>query len=356
MEHFQKSMFTKNAKEPTFIIAEMAWAHDGLPEKAKTIMKGAKEAGADAISVHITNMPAYMVKHYKSLAGKTLSEGREDFNIYAYQDAINIKDKDWPGLFSYAKKLGLAILAMPNDHPSIALCRKLKPDAHVIHASCFTDEDFVSAVGKEKKPVILRMGGATIGEIERTVRLLQHAGASEVVLLHGIQLYPTNIGDTHIGLVPALRDMFGLNVGLADHVDATSPLASIIPLLAIPLGITIIEKHITHDRSLKGEDIEAALNPDEFKTFVSYVRAAEKAMGVSSFRDLSQAEIVYRGVSRKKTVAAKDIKKGEKITKTHLAFKRSDTGAPMEESKYLIERTAKEEVKKDEGITWERIV
>jgi sialic acid synthase SpsE len=69
-------------------------------------------------------------------------------------------------------------------------------------------------------------------------------------------------------IFPSLRQIFGLQVGLADHIDGDSHLAMIVPLLGIPLGATIIEKHITHNRQLKGVDYESALNPDEFKKLV----------------------------------------------------------------------------------------
>lgn len=339
----------------TFIIAEMAWAHEGSVDIAKTIIKGAADAGADAISVHITNMPAYMVQNYKSLSGQTLSEGREDVNIYNYQDKINIKDKDWGPLFSYARKFKLKVCAMTNDLPSLALCQKLKPEMYAIHASCFLEEDLIRSVGRQGNPVVLRIGGATLGEIEWVVHLLKEEGAGEIILLHGIQLYPTTIEGHHLNLIPSLKSIFDLTVGVADHVDANAPFALIMPLLAIPLGAKVIEKHITHDRTLKGEDSESALNPDEFKTFVEYVRASEKALGTSHFRKLSQAEIIYRGVSRKKTVAAKNLKKGETIKKSSFTAKRSDEGMPPNETPLIIGKKANRNIKKDEGITWEKI-
>lgn len=339
----------------TFIIAEMAWAHDGSLEKAKKIAKAASDAGADAVGIHITSMPDYMVKRYGSNAGQTLSAGNESVCVYDYLVKINLKKEEWAAFFSYTKKLGLKIAVMPNDRPSLKFSSALKPDIYVIAAACFTEEDFVALVAKEKKPVVLRIGGATLGEIENTVRILQKGGATNITLLHGIQLYPTHVADTHVNLLSSLRAIFGLPVGIADHVDAKSDLALVIPLLAIPLGVSMIEKHLTHDRSLKGEDIEAALNPDEFATFVRYVRACEEALGENSFREFSKGELTYRNVSRKKIVAAKILKKGEVMERTSFTFKRSDIGLPAGEAKHLIGKKAKRAIAKDEGITWENI-
>ncbi len=339
-----------------YVIAEMAWSHDGSREKARQIIKGTSDAGADAISVHITSMKDYMVKDYGSLAGQTVSAGKETEKIFDYQERINLKDNDWEDLFPYAKSLGLAICAMPNDMPSLKLCIKLKPDSYVIHASCFVDENFVTEVAKQKRPVILRIGGATLGEIESTVNIIKKNGTDDIILLHGIQLYPTRIENTRLNLIPALKAIFGLPVGLAEHMDGDSRLAMIVPLLALPLGAAVIEKHITFNRQEKGEDFESALNPGEIKQLVADIREIEKAMGSSSFESLSAAEIRYRQVSRKKTVASRAIKKGEKLSQQDIIFKRSDDGLSPDESKFIIGRTASEDIKEESPITWAKLL
>jgi sialic acid synthase SpsE len=353
-------MIIKNPKigsgEKIFIIAEMAWSHDGSVENARKIITGAAEAGADAISLHITSLKDCMVKDYRCLAGQTLSAGKKKISIYDYLNKINLKNNDWKKIFNYARNLGLIICAMPNDIPSVKLCKKLNPDIYVISSACFIEENLVSEIAKQKKPLILRIGGATLGEIENTINLIKKEGGSDITLLHGIQSYPTKIEDTHLNLIPSLKKIFGLPVGLADHIDADSELSLIIPLMAIPMGAEVIEKHITHNRSLKGEDFEAALNPDEFKKFVEYIRKVEKALGKSHFRDFSEAELKYRKVSRKKTVVSKIINKNEKITKENITFKRSDEGVYPDESKFLIGRIAKKNIKKDESLTWDKVL
>ena len=342
--------------QPSFVIAEMAWSHDGSREKAKQIIKGTSDAGADAISVHVTSMKDYMVRDYGSLAGQTVSAGKEQEKIFDYQERINLKNNDWEELFPYAKGLGLAVCAMPNDMPSLRLCEKLGADSYVIHASCFVDENFVIEVAKQKKPVILRIGGATLGEIENTVNTIKKHGTEDIILLHGIQLYPTRIENTRLNLIPSLKSIFGLPVGLAEHMDGDSRLAMIVPLLALPLGAAVIEKHITYNRQLKGEDFESALNPDELKRLVEDIREMEKAMGSSSFESLSAAEIRYRQVSRKRTVAARAIKKGKKLSQEDITFKRSDDGLYPDESKFIIDRTASEDIREESPITWAKLL
>jgi len=342
--------------QPAFIIAEMAWAHDGLVEKAKKIVKGAADAGADAISLHITSIKDYMVKDYGCSAGQTLSVGKRKENIYNYLDRINLKNSDWEELFSYAKSLGLVICVMPNDIQSLRLCEKLGADSYVIAAACFVEENLVSEVAKQKKPMILRIGGATLGEIESTVNLIREQGTEDMILLHGFQLYPTKIEDTQLRLIPSLKTVWGLPVGLADHMDAESSMAVVVPLVALAFGANVIEKHITHDRKLRGEDFVSALNPDEFKKLVEYVREIEKSFGSPAIEPLSEGELSYRQVSRKRTVATRLIRKGERITQEDMALKRADDGIYPDETGLIIGRTASRDIKENAPITWDKIL
>jgi sialic acid synthase SpsE len=343
--------------QPTFVIAEMAWSFDGSLEKAKKIVKGASDANADAISIHVTSVKDYMVKAYGSTAGQTVSAGKETEIIFDYLDRVNLKQNDFKELFAYAKSLGLVTCAMPNDMVSLKLCENsLKPDAYVIAAAVFVEESTVVEIGKQKVPVLLRIGGATLGEIETTANRIREQGNEDIILLHGFQSYPTKIENSRLRLIPSFKAIFGLPVGLADHIDAESPLAHTVPLVALGFGANVIEKHVTHDRSLKGEDFESALNPDELKKLVSDIRDIEKSFGPDWFGPLSAEEIRYRKVSRKRSVAVRPIKKGKALTAEDIVFKRADDGISPDEIRFIIGRTAKEDIKEDVPLTWDLLL
>jgi len=239
---------------------------------------------------------------------------------------------------------------------SLKLCKMIKPDAYVIAAACFVEEDMVTEIGKQKRPVILRIGGATLGEIEATANRIREQGNEDIILLHGFQSYPTKIENTRLKLIPSFKTLFGLPVGLADHIDAESHLALEVPLVALGFGANVIEKHVTHDRSLKGEDFESALNPSELKKLVGDIREIEKAFGPSSFGPLSADEVRYRRVSRKRTVAARPIKKGKAIAEKDIIFKRADDGIYPDESRFVIGRNAGVNIEEDTPLTWDKIL
>jgi len=340
---------------PTFVIAEMAWSHDGSVGNAKKIIKAAFDAKADAVKFHITLLEDYMVPHYGSGKGR-VSAGKEIRRIYDYLKVINLDKKAWKELFAYTKELKLLIIAMCNDLPSLRFASKLSPDAYDIHSSCLSDENFVKEVAKDMKPVFLGIGASTLSEIESAISWIKETGNNDIALMYGFQSYPTRLEDMHLRYIQSLKQMFSLSVGFADHTDGGSELALITPLVALPFGTNILEKHLTYDRSAKGEDFESALNPSDMKRFVELLREVEKAFGSSAVRPFSEAELKYREVSKKRAVAKIDMKKNEKITKDKIAFKRSDEGVYPEESKFLIGKRARYAVAKDDPLTWEKIL
>jgi len=200
------------------------------------------------------------------------------------------------------------------------------------------------------------IGGASLGEIDQTVRLVRESGNQDFVLLHGIQLYPTDLSCLNLSALRVLQTVFNCPVGLADHIDGGSELAPVLPLLALPYGATVIEKHITLDRELKHEDFEAALGVGEFRRFVEHIRRAEMAIGNGAVGALTPADLKYRRVSRKRIVLRAPLSKGVVLSRDHLTFKRSDYGAEPSQLSLLVGRTLHCDVDKDEGVDLSKVL
>jgi sialic acid synthase SpsE len=245
----------------------------------------------------------------------------------------------------------MAVCLMPNDRPSLALSLSLRPDALVLSPASFVEDDFVDAVGASGVPLILRIGGATLGEIEATIGRLRDAGARDLLLLHGFQTYPTRLEETALRVMPVLSQMFDCAVGLADHLDGADPLAITIPALAVAVGAVALEKHITWDRAERGEDFESALDPLQFASFVGYVRQAETALGTTAMPRFGPDVLRYRQIVRKRVVAAGDLPEGTVLGPHHLACKRSDEGSEAGQRASLIGRRLRQAVRRDAPIT-----
>jgi N,N'-diacetyllegionaminate synthase len=347
-----------NGGRKTYIIAEMAWAHNGSLDTAIQILLGAKKAEADAIGVHLTSMPDYMVPHYRCLDGQTLSarQGNDEEQIYRYLRQLNLKQEDWKKFFQLAVELGIEVCAMCNDQASLSFARSQGAiSLYAISAACFTERDFVLEIAREKTPLVLRIGGATLGEIEQTLNLIRQANDEEIVLLHGIQLYPTDTRLLNLSALAALKVSFQCAVGLADHIDGGLDEALFLPALAIPYGATVIEKHITLDRTLKHEDYEAALGVEEFQRFVRNIQLAELAIGKGGLVTGTPADLEYRRVSRKRTVASRSLSQGSVITRFDVVLKRSDHGLDPGQLELLIGRTLRFDVSADEGLDFSKV-
>ncbi len=338
---------------PTFVVAEMAWAHDGSVDKAGTIVEGAARAGASAINFHLTSMKDYMVPDYGTGRGR-VSAGKETRPVFDYLQSINLSQSDWLKLSAQAHDRGLLVSAMCNDFASLDFAAsRLHPDMLMIHPSAIGEEAFVRAVAGVQKPVVLYIGGLWLGEVERAIRWAKEAGNEQLILQHGFQSYPTAPADLNLRFISTLKRLFGLPVAFGDHTDGGSEMALVVPLLAAGMGANVIEKHITYDRSARGEDFESALDPADFKVMVERLRQAEAALGSSAWRPLSPRELDYRGVVRKRAVASRALPRDTIITLEDIAFKRSDAGLYPEDVHILIGRKTIKKLDENSPVTWD---
>ncbi len=338
----------------TFVIAEMAWSHDGSSDIAKKIIDAAAEAKADAINMHVTFLSEYMIRSYGAGKGR-LSAGKDDSDVYKYLDKINPSFDMLQELIAYAKKKGLLISLLCNDMRSVDFAAQ-HADIFQIHSGTMLEEDLVRKVASQKKPIVLKVGGAYLGEIEKSLSWIKEEGNNSIILMYGFQNYPTRLETIHLNFIKTLQETFGLHVGFADHTDGSTEIAVIIPLVGIAKGATVIEKHLTHDREKKCEDFESALNPDAFAKMMQFIREMESSFGSSSMRAFSADELNYRQVSKKRVVAKAAMRKGSVLTKDMLICKRSDEGVYPDEIKMLLGRTLKLDREPDDPITWETLM
>ena len=164
-------------------------------------------------------------------------------------------------------------------------------------------------------------------DVRAAVEALYKNGLSKenLILLHCNTEYPTPFEDVNLKAMDALRKEFGVEVGYSDHTKGIE-----VPIAAVALGATVIEKHFTLDRNMEGPDHKASLEPDELKAMVSAIRNIEKAVGGDGTKHISDSERKNIAISRKSIVAARDIKKGELFTEENLTVKRPGTGiSPM---------------------------
>jgi len=323
---------------PTFLIAEMACAHQGDVSQALKLVHVAKNSKADAIQLQIFKKEIYISPRHK------------DYDIVS---KIELSQNEWQKIIDEIRKLDMILFGTGYDIESVKLLIRNDVDAFKIHSSDVSNIELIREIGKSKKPVFLSCGASHISEIQKAITLLCLYGTKNIILMHGFQAYPTKIEDSHLSYIKTLEKTFNLNVGFYDHVDADSIQSTIIPIMSIGYGAQVIEKHFTLNRKEKGVDYESSLNPKEFIKFQRTLRESEKAIGFPIFYRFSDDELKYRKNVKKSLVYVRDMKNGTIIKKDDIIAIRSYYLQIQPECKNeIIGRTLTENVKKNNNVQW----
>ncbi len=317
----------------TYIIAEMACSHEGDSALARKIIDGAGRAGADAIQFQIWALPDMVVPHHP------------DYEILT---KIELSQQEWKSLAKYSKDNypDMEIIACVYEPKSVAFAKVIEVDAYKLHSSDLSNPFLIKEVARTGKRIDLSVGASTLEEIQAAVALIHDVSPDiSIWMMYGYQSFPTPTDGIHLNFMMKLKQLFEMPIGYQDHSDANSEAAFFLPATAMGMGVDVLEKHITHDRSFKGIDHESALNPDEFKKFVQMVRELEIAQGISTPKEFTKAEVKYRKYSKKSLVAGHDLKQGAMIKEADLAYMRADDlGLPPDQAFRLIGRVLKHDI------------
>ncbi len=308
------------SRPPVEIIAEIAGAHQGDPALALELAHAAFEAGADAVKFQVYQPEEMLVRAHSRF---------EHFKQRAFTQEV------WRELLTRLIRGGRGrVYCDVFGLQSQTLAQELSVHGVKAHASDLGNVHLLDTLAKTPQKIFLGLGGCTLPEIAEAVqRLTGSQSKHRPVLLHGFQGYPTAVEDCNLDRIRYLAELFGdrCEIGCEDHVDAENPLALSVPLAAVGMGATVLEKHITLNRSQKGIDYYSSLNPDEFAHWVGQVRSIEQAIGVSPVT-FSGAEKNYRKAVKKHWVTNRSMQAGENLTPEDLVMKRVEavSAEPLE--------------------------
>jgi sialic acid synthase SpsE len=316
--------------EPVYVIAEMACAHDGDMGKARRLVDAAVSATADAIQLQFFSRKDLMTP---------------DHEVYDLLGTLEFSHEEWTEIYEYARKQDIHVFACTYDVPSAELAIALGVDGIKLNSSDLSNPDLLEIVAKANIPYTLGTGASTVDEIGAAVETSLSHGGNRIIIMHGVQNFPTEIRHAQINKIKILKDLFSFPVGYQDHTDASLPFSRMIDLLAVGMGASVIEKHITLDRSEKGTDYQAALEPEEFVEFVKMIRMAERAMGPDRLLPLGEKEREYRRFQKKCIVSLYSLKAGDVIDKKGVAFLR--TGRRTDLSPLDVDQILGKKLKRD---------
>lgn len=264
-------------RERCVVVAEIGQNHQGDLEIAKELIRQAKICGADAVKSQKRDIRSLLTpeeyrRPYESphSFGATYGEHRE---------ALELSGGEFAELILFARKLGIEFFASPWDVRSAELLNRLGMRLFKVPSACVTNLPLLRTLAAFKKPLILSTGMSTLEEIDRAMEILQ---GCEVALLQCTSAYPCAFEDIHLRVLETLRCRYGVPVGLSGHHRGIA-----VDAAAVALGARILERHFTLDRTMKGSDHAASLEPPGLARLVRDVRAVERALGSPEKRVLS---------------------------------------------------------------------
>lgn len=305
-----------------YIIAEAGVNHNGSFDLACKLVDAAKEAGVDCIkfqtfkSKNLVSNSAQKADYQKSTTGEGSQVDMLKKLELSYDEFLKLK--------AYCDQVGICFLSTPFDFDSIEFLNSIDMPFWKIPSGEVTNLPYLEALAKTGKPVVMSTGMCEMKEIEAAIDVLKKNGTKEIKLLHCNTEYPTPFEDVNLKAMLTMKDALGLEVGYSDHTKGID-----VPVAAVALGATVIEKHFTLDRNMEGPDHKASLEPDELAAMVSSIRHIEKALG-SGDKTPSPSERKNIAIARKSIVAKMDIKQGEVFTVDNITVKRPGNGiSPM---------------------------
>lgn len=328
------------------IIAEAGVNHNGSLDIAKQLIDKAVEAGVDIIKFQTFKSEKLVSKSAKQAEYQQRNIGKKDESQLAMLKKLELSPSDHEELMDYCREKGIRFFSTAFDLDSIEYLHSLNLGLWKIPSGEITNYPYLRKIAQYHEPIILSTGMCELSDIEATLKVLVGFGVKkeQITILHCNTEYPTPYSDVNLRAMLEIRDRFGVQVGYSDHTQGIE-----VPIAAVALGASVIEKHFTLDKNMEGPDHKASLEPDELKAMVCAIRNVEQTLG-SGHKTISESERKNIEIARKSIVAACPIKKGELFTEENLTVKRPGNGiSPMRWSE-VIGKTAAKDFEEEEMI------
>ena len=309
-------------KKKVKIIAEVGLNHNGSLKLAKKIVKKLSRLDIDFIKFQFAN-PNLLYSDDSFKAEYQIKNDKEK-TIKSMSKKLQLKPEEHIELAKYCKRNGKRYACTAFDTESLKfLLKKINLPFIKIPSGEIISIDLLKLISRQKKPIVLSTGMATIKEIKNCLKLINKR-RNKVTVMHCVSSYPAKIEQLNINVIDTLKKRFKLPVGYSDH-----SLTDEACLAAVSKGASIIEKHVTLNKNLSGPDHKMSYTVNELKVLVKKIRDLEKILGIDK-KIFSKNEINIRKMARKSIVAKNNIKKGSTIQRKDICFKRPGIGiSPM---------------------------
>jgi N-acetylneuraminate synthase len=327
--------FDIHEDSPPFVIAEIGNNHNGDLSLAYQLIEAAVAAGADCAKFQMRDMKSM----YRQASSAKASEDLGAQYTLDLLSRFQLSNKDMLKAFDYCQHKGIMPLCTPWDIASVEALENYGMLGYKVASADLTNPDLLKVLAKTRKPLICSTGMSEESEIKEAVTLLNKHGA-QYALLHCNSTYPAPFKDIHLNYLSRLKSI-GTEclVGYSGHERGYA-----VAIAAVAKGAKIIEKHLTLDRNMEGNDHRVSLLPNEFADMVRGIREVGEALGTSDARRVSQGEMMNREVLGKSVLATKMLSLGAIISADDLTIRSPGKGLPAYRKDELIGKQAKRDM------------
>lgn len=330
----------------TIIIAEAGVNHNGDIQLAKKLIDVAADAGANYVKFQTFRAEKLVTKTAQQAQYQQKNIGGGDNSQFAMLKQLELSEENHTTLIDYCNKKYIQFLSTAFDTDGINFLNTLGINLFKIPSGELTNYPYLKRIAQTGKPVILSTGMCTMEDIEQAIEVLESNGTSrsQITILHCNTEYPTPYADVNLKAMHTIGKAFNVPYGYSDHT-----LGIEVPVAAVAMGATVIEKHFTLDKTMEGPDHKASLEPEELKAMVNAIRNVEQAIG-TGIKQPSPSEIKNIAIVRKSIVAACHISKGDIFTEQNITAKRPGTGISPMRWEQVIGKKAIKDFQEDELI------
>lgn len=339
-----------NSTNKVLIIAEVGVNHNGSLDLAKSIIDSVAETDVDIIKFQTVVPELLMIETTPKAEYQKQTTGESE-SAFEMIRALQFSNEDFIELKSYVESKGKQFLSTAFDLGSLDFLYDLGLRIFKIPSGEITNLPYLRKIAKLAEDIILSTGMSTIDEVEAAIDAICKVGfpKSRITVLQCNTSYPTPLADTNLKAMVALGSKLGVPFGFSDHTEGIAASSA-----AVALGATVIEKHVTVDKSLPGPDQHASMEPEEFSLLVRTIREIESVLGVEE-KLVTESERHNIHIARRGLYAARDIAPGETLTLENvIALRPESVISPMEVDR-VLGKTASRGFRRHEQVSFDFI-
>ena len=311
----------------TLIIAEAGVNHNGDIALAKQLIDVAVQAGVDYVKFQTFKSEQLVSKQAKKADYQVSNTNNSEESQLDMLRKLELSPADHEVLIGYCKAQKISFFSTAFDLDSLQYLADIGLTMVKIPSGEITNLPYLRKAAQLFKQVIISSGMSTLSEIGDAIQVFLNTGIQleDITVLHCTTEYPTPMEEVNLRAMQTIALHFQVATGYSDHTEGIE-----VPVAAVALGATVIEKHFTLDKNMQGPDHKASLNPEELIAMVKAIRNIEKTLSGNGMKEPAPSEQKNIAIARKSIIAKQNIKAGTLFSEENITAKRPGSGlSPM---------------------------